>query len=237
MAEARYDAIADFYQATFSRLDDPDVACLLELLGPAAGLRVLDLACGHGRLSRQLARRGATVLGVDLSRALLAAAETAERAAPLGIRYLHGDAAAPTWLHGDRFDAVTCCFGLSDIDDLDGAAASVAQALRPGGLFVFSILHPCFPGSPGVSSAWPTGGGYHDEGYWRADGELSTLRRQVGANHRTLSTYLNTLRRHGLRLDELAEPAPPASGNDQRENADCFPTTLIARLIKGADTA
>jgi 2-polyprenyl-3-methyl-5-hydroxy-6-metoxy-1,4-benzoquinol methylase len=236
MAEARYDAIAEFYQATFSRGDDPDVARLLDLLGPPADLHVLDLACGHGRLSRELARRGAVVLGVDLSRALLHAAEAAERAEPLGIRYTHGDAAAPSWLDSDRFDAVTCCFGLSDIDDFDGAAATIARALHPGGRFVFSILHPCFPGSPEVSSAWPTGGRYHDERYWRADGSLSTLRRQVGAHHRTLSTYLNTLRRHGLHLDEMTEPAPPGGRNGQREDADRFPTTLIARLVKDADT-
>ena len=194
---------------------------MLDLLGSPAGLRVLDLACGHGRLTRELARRGALVLGVDLSRALLDAAEDAERAEPLGIRYAHGDAAAPTWLDADRFDAVTCCFGL---------------ALRPGGLFVFSILHPCFPGSPGVSSAWPTGGRYHDERHWRADAQFSTLRRQVGAHHRTLSTYFNTLRHHGLRWDEMVEPAPPGNRNDQREDADRFPTTLIARLVKDTGT-
>jgi SAM-dependent methyltransferase len=232
MAEARYDAIADFYQAGFSESTDPDVLGLLDLLGSPSGLRVLDLACGHGRVTREIARRGGTVLGVDLSRALLAKAEAAERAEPLGIRYLHADAATPHWLHGERFDAVVCGFGLSDIDDLDGAAASVALALRPGGAFVFSIPHPCFPGSPGVSGAWPTGGSYRDEGFWRADGQLSTLRRQVGANHRMLSTYLNTLRHHGLRLDELTEPAPPSAWSDQRPDAHGFPTSLIARLIK-----
>lgn len=131
---------------------------------------------------------------------------------------------------------MVCSFGLSDIDNLDGAIATVALALRPGGVFVFSILHPCFPGSPNVSSAWPTGGSYHDEGLWFADGVLSTLRRQVGANHRTLSTYLNTLRHHGLRLDEIQEPAPPSQWSDTRPNAHRFPTSLIARALKDTDT-
>ncbi len=235
MAQARYDAIAEFYEAGFSQAADPDVLRLLDLLGPPAGRRVLDLACGHGRVTRELARRGAMVLGVDLSAALLAKAEAAERAEPLGVRYLHGDAASPQWLGGDRFDAVVCSFGLSDIDDLDGAVGTVALALRAGGMFVFSILHPCFPGSPNVSSAWPAGG-YHDEGLWFADGALSTLRRQVGANHRMLSTYLNTLRHHGLRLDELQEPAPPSESSDKRPDAHRFPVSLIARAVKDTDT-
>ena len=236
MAQARYDAIADFYEAGFSHGADPDVLRLLDLLGPPAGRRVLDLACGHGRVTREIARRGGIVLGVDLSAALLAKAEAAERAEPLGVRYLHGDAADPGWLGGERFDAVVCSFGLSDIDDLDGAISTVALALRAGGVFVFSILHPCFPGGPNVSSAWPAGGGYHDEGLWFADGALSTLRRQVGANHRTLSTYLNTLRHHGLHLDELQEPAPPSEWSDKRPDADRFPVSLIARVIKDTDT-
>ena len=237
MAQARYDAIADFYEAGFSQAGDPDVLRLLDLLGPPAGLRVLDLACGHGRVTRELARRGGTVLGVDLSRTLLAKAQDAEHAEPLGVRYIDGDAADPRWLAGDRFDAVVCSFGLSDIDDLDGAISTVALALRPGGVFVFSILHPCFPGGPNVSSAWPTSGSYHDEGLWFADGAHSTLRRQVGANHRTLSTYLNTLRHHGLRLDELQEPAPPGQWSDQRPDTHRFPASLLARVVKDTGTA
>src|SRR4029079_9988271 len=93
--------------------------------------------------------------------------------------------------------------GLSDIDDLDGAIAAVSAALRPRGCFVFSILHPCFAGGKDVSGSWPTAGSYYDEGFWTAQEALSTLRRQVGANHRMLSTYLNALRRHSLWLDKI----------------------------------
>lgn len=58
MTPARYDAVADFYVSGFDSTDDQVSAALLDLLGPVAGLRVLDVACGHGRLTRELARRG-----------------------------------------------------------------------------------------------------------------------------------------------------------------------------------
>jgi SAM-dependent methyltransferase len=135
---------------------------------------------------------------------------------------------------GTGFDAVTCNFGLSDIDDLDSAVAAVSAALRPSGWFVFSILHPCFPGAPGVSASWPPAAGYHDEGFWTADADLSPLRRQVGANHRMVSTYLNTLRRHGLWLDQMSEPAPAEQWSRRRPGADRVPVYLAARCLKAA---
>ncbi len=51
----------------------------------------------------------------------------------MGIRYVHADIAAaiPAGLAADTFDAVTCNFGLSDIDDLDGAIATVQAVLKP----------------------------------------------------------------------------------------------------------
>ncbi|SDH02943.1 class I SAM-dependent methyltransferase [Nonomuraea jiangxiensis] len=233
---ARYDDIADFYAAGWTdAIEDPASASLLDLLGPVAGRRVLEIACGHGRIARELARRGADVVGADISAALLGKAEAAEREIPLGIRYVHADVSLPDSRDGSRFDAVVCSFGLSDIDDLDGAVAGAAGALRAGGVFVCSILHPCFPGGREVSGSWPGDGRYHAEGWWRADGELSTLRRQVGANHRTLSTYVNTLRRHGLWVDGLAEPEPAREWADRRPDAARFPVFLVMRCVKIGD--
>jgi SAM-dependent methyltransferase len=256
MTVARYDAAADFYAAEFDSADDPASLALLELLGPVAGQRVLDIACGHGRISRELARRGATVTGVDISAALLERARAAERAEPLGIAYLLADiaarpaasatgataaaarpaaaatgTAAPPVPAGAGYDAVTCSFALSDIDDLDGALAAASAALRPGGRFVFSILHPCFPGGDDISGSWPDDGRYYDEGWWQPTAPRSALRRRVGGNHRTLATYMNTLRRHGLWLDEAAEPLPPPQW-DREHRADRTPVFLAARCLR-----
>ena len=210
---ARYDAAADEYVTMFGdRVDDPATATLLELLGDVRGTRLLDAPCGEGRVARELVRRGAQVTGVDLSPVLLDRARAREAGAPLDIEYVLADVSSASALAGMRVDAVVCNFGLSDIDDLDGALKTFRQVLQADGTFVFSILHPCFPGLGDVaSSSWPPGG-YFQEGWWRADAVESDLRRAVGSNHRTLSTYINGLRRHGLTLEVLAEPpAPPES--------------------------
>jgi 2-polyprenyl-3-methyl-5-hydroxy-6-metoxy-1,4-benzoquinol methylase len=229
--EARYDAVADFYAAGWAGGDDPVSVSLAVLTGDVAGRRVLEIACGHGRITRELARQGAAVTGVDISGAMIANAESAEREKPLGIQYVRADVADPALLPGEVFDVVVCSFGLSDIDDLDGTLANTHRLLRQDGVFAFSILHPCFAGGADVSGSWPSGGTYYDERWWQADGSLSTLRQQVGANHRSLSTYLNSLRRHGLLLDEIAEPAPAAEWAATRPDAARFPVFLVARCL------
>ena len=56
----RYDEVAGFYnEFVGDDLDDPAASALLDLLPDPNGRHILDLACGHGRLSRELARRGA----------------------------------------------------------------------------------------------------------------------------------------------------------------------------------
>lgn len=205
---ARYDRIVDFYFGVYGDdVTDPSAATLLGLLGEVQRMRVLDLACGQGRLARELARRGGRVVGIDISSAQLDKALEAETEAPAGITYLNVDATSSQALDGETFDAVVCNHGLADIDDLDGTLATVARVLRPGGRFVFSLLHPCFPGwDDDAPSSWPRSGGYHAEGWWLA--RNPGIRGKVGSNHRTLSTYLNAALRHHLAIEEVAEPEP-----------------------------
>jgi SAM-dependent methyltransferase len=235
MSIARYDAVVDFYISENDSVDDSVSAALFDLAGPVAGLRVLDVACGHGRTTRELARRGADVVGIDISANLIGRARQIEQDEPLGIRYVHADVtvgdALETVLEAGSFDVATCSFGLSDIDDLDGALAAVAGALRPGGRFVFSILHPCFAGGQGISGSWPDAGSYYDEGRWTATGIRSSLRRQVGASHRMLSTYNAALRRHGFWLDQIVEPLPRPDW-DPAHDADRKPVFLVARSVR-----
>jgi SAM-dependent methyltransferase len=228
-ATARYDEIADFYEAAKSKsVTDQGTAALLDLAGDVSGLRLPDVACGQGRVARELARQGARVTGLDISAAMLGKAEAAETRQPFGITYIQADATASAVLDGQVFDGVVCNFGLSDVDGLDRLLATVARLLAAGGWFVWSLLHPCFPGwDPDAPSSWPPDLGYYHEGWWLA--RNTGFRGKVGANHRTLSTYLNSLAGHGLGLERVVEPPPGADWLRRLPGAAPVPLYLVGR--------
>jgi 2-polyprenyl-3-methyl-5-hydroxy-6-metoxy-1,4-benzoquinol methylase len=210
--KARYDEIADWYLFWVG-----DGAGLIAdgvggLIPPTVrGARVLDVACGHGRTSRGLACLGAGVVGVDISVELVAAARAREAARPLGIRYHVADVTEPDrWWDGAFFDGAVCEMAVMDIENLPGTLSAVAATLRPGGWFVMSLVHPCFPGNEAGLSSWPPGQSYFAEGRWTsADHNPDGVRSRVGSSHRTLSTYLNTLVEAGFRIERVVEPPAP----------------------------
>lgn len=116
---------------------EPDVTFAVDVMGLSPGMRVLDLGCGWGRTTCELARRGFDVTGVDLSPALIAIAR--ERSAgvpfvPASVRCLPDDLGV--------FDAATEFYGDSVLSCGDEAAClaamrSVAARLRPGGRYLF----------------------------------------------------------------------------------------------------
>jgi len=197
-------------------LIDPTV---LELVGPVRGLRVLDLACGNGYLSRRFAREGAEVVGIDASAPTLAFARAREAAAPLGIRFEVRDANHLHGIAGGAFDLVVANMALMDIRDAGGSIREVARVLRSSGRFVFSISHPCFDIDSG--SVWSVEQAHYDRTIWRKvrsyreEREVSvpwkiseTETRYTKSFHRTLSTYSRYLREAGFAIVRLEEPAP-----------------------------
>jgi SAM-dependent methyltransferase len=207
---ARYDRIPDWYLTWIE--DSPGL-----VLNPAAGLvaakltgqRWLDVGCGTGRATRELARRGALAVGVDIAGSLVTRARSFESSGPHEISYLIGDIAQPeSWWDGELFDGATCEMALMDIDDLESAVEAVARVLRPDGVFVASFLNPCFPGSEAGLPSWPPDRGYACEGFWTSrEHNPDGVRIRVGSNHRTLSTYLNGFIAGGFRLERAFEPA------------------------------
>jgi SAM-dependent methyltransferase len=106
-------------------------ALLLEHLAPVAGERILDLGCGDGALTAQIAGHGTTVVGVDGSPAMVAAAV----ARGLDARVMDGTRLT---FHAE-FDAVFSNAALHWMLDPDAVLAGVARALRPKGRFVAEL--------------------------------------------------------------------------------------------------
>lgn len=140
--------------------------CVLRL-APKRGERILDLATGTGWTSRAVARRGATVTGVDIAADLVAAARERAGAEGLGIDYRTGDAEKLPFADGE-FDAVVSTCGIMFASRPEAAAAEVARVVRKGGrvaittwlpdsnLFkMFMVMKPYMPAPPNPAPPSP----------------------------------------------------------------------------------
>jgi len=105
-------------------------ASLLELLAAQPGERILDLGCGTGQLTAEIARCGADVVGLDNSADMLA---DARKNFP-DLAFVLGDASAFDF--PAPFDAVFSNAVLHWVKNAEGAVSSLAGVLRPGGRFV-----------------------------------------------------------------------------------------------------
>jgi SAM-dependent methyltransferase len=114
---------------------DGDLPFLENAFGAPAGQAILDVACGAGRHSIALARRGYAVTGVDSSATCLAEAQ--RRAEDVPVEWHRGDMRALPWR--DRFDGALCfgnSFGYSDREGTRAFFRTLAASLKPGAAFV-----------------------------------------------------------------------------------------------------
>jgi len=112
------------HTAFVSRLALP----VVDLLDPKPGERILDAGCGEGSLAEEIARRGARVVGVDLSREMVRACRA---------RGIEADVASVTDLpFAEEFDAVFSNAVLHWVPEAKTAVRNIAKALKPGGRFV-----------------------------------------------------------------------------------------------------
>jgi ubiquinone/menaquinone biosynthesis C-methylase UbiE len=110
---------------------------VLELVDAHAGMRVLDLACGPGTLSRRLAKSvspSGEVVGVDLAPGMIELA----RASIPGARFEVMDIERLEFADGS-FDAAVCGHGLQFAPDLAAALSEARRVLRPGGRLAASV--------------------------------------------------------------------------------------------------
>lgn len=101
---------------------------VLDLLDPKPGERVLDLGCGDGVLTLEIARLGCDVVGIDAS------AEMVEAARLSGVEARLGDGSALSFV--GEFDAVFTNAALHWIRPPEAVISGVWRSLRPGGRFV-----------------------------------------------------------------------------------------------------
>jgi SAM-dependent methyltransferase len=194
----------------------------LAMLPPIEGLSGLDIGCGEGANTRQLAKRGASITAIDVAPTFARHAQAAEVAEPCGIRFAVADGACLPFAPG-AFDFAVAFMSMMDIPDQQSTFAEVARVLRPGGFLQFSILHPCFmtPHRKVLRDADRTPRAIEIAGYFDCiDGRIDTWwfetvpqdeRQRVAPFrtprfHRTLSGWVDLIGRAGLVIEQFGEP-------------------------------
>lgn len=171
-----------------------------------AGRHAIELGCGTAYVSAWLARRGARVVGIDVSEAQLATARRLQRQHGIDFPLVHGNAEAVPYPDGS-FDFAISEYGACLWADPERWIPEAARLLRPGGELVFLVnsflLALCMPAEEGIAAGerllrpalglcridWPgdQGIGFHpSHGHW-----------------------VRLLRRSGFEIEDLIEVQPP----------------------------
>lgn len=104
------------------------------------GKKALEVGCGGGILSEEIALMGFDTTGIDPSEQALKIAANHAHASGLNIRYEKGEGEALPYTDSS-FDVVFCCDVLEHVRDLPKVISEISRVLKPGGAFVFDTLN------------------------------------------------------------------------------------------------
>ena len=147
--EAFFDAHAPVYEENvFTKNTVREVDFLLEELSLQPGDSILDVGCGTGRHSIELAKRGYDVTGLDLSSEMLARAADAAIAAGVSVDWIHAD--ATQFILPRKYNGAIClcegAFGLlgqgdDPIDQPQSILCNISRSLKPQAKTVLTVLN------------------------------------------------------------------------------------------------
>ncbi len=188
-------------------IDEADV----QLLGDVAGRRVLEIGCGAAQCSRWLVSRGATAVGVDLSYRQLQHSRRLDGETSIDVPIACATATALPFAD-KSFDLACSAFGaLPFLVDIVTPLREVSRVLRPGGQFVFSVVHPMrqvLPDDPSAESGLTVTRSYFDRSSYVELDEADTP--TYVEPHHTLGDWIDAITQAGLSVDGLLEPEWPA---------------------------
>ena len=185
-------------QSMFSwvHIDKPALqGMLMRILGLTPyRLKILDIACGSGRiidLLHSLGARESNITGIDFSEELLHLAHEKFNEA----HFIHGDITEYDAYPQASFDIATAVHIFSEftVADLEKTFLHIHKALKAGGVFVFLVGHPFRY----IKTGYFTNKAYKQKTPWGAE---------VTHYHKTIADYLNTTKRAGFVIEMIVEP-------------------------------
>ncbi|MFI9503802.1 class I SAM-dependent methyltransferase [Nocardia sp. NPDC052566] len=209
---AAYDPIADAYaelNATSLLNEYYNRPAIRNLLGDVSGKHVLDVGCGSGPTLVDLLEGGATVVGVDGSKALI---DIARDRVGSGPELYVADLADPLPFDDSTFDDVVCSLTLHYLEDWHSPLTEIRRVLKPGGRLILSVEHPLVMWFTALQAGNTTN-------YFatrpRHVADLAGQDADLTFWDRSLSTMFKTFFDTGFRVTHLDEPGPAPAALEQ----------------------
>lgn len=208
------------------------------LVPDITGKNVLDIGCGTGDFAAYcLSQNAAFVTGIDVSQNMIHVAK--QKYSHPDLQFIQSDF-EDVMIATESLDFISSSLAFHYFADLDELFKKISEALREYGVLLFSMEHPIVTANKGGHEWIVDEQGnrlyfaldhYHEEGLrtqtWLVDG--------VVTYHRTISTIVNLLIKHGLQIEKMVEPIPtkeainklPGIANEMRK-----PSFLMIRAKK-----
>lgn len=190
-----------------------EIPVIKSMFPSVKGKSVIDLGCGDGSMTKYILSRGAReVLGIDLSKNMIEAAEKNNNSAKVSFKVMPLEGISRI---KQKFDVAYSSLAFHYVEDFNKLAKDISKLLQPGGVLVFSQEHPVATAPIYVD----------DTKYIEKEGKryyLFSDYNNVGARevkwnndvlikyHRNFSTTLNALIKAGFEIAEVRESQPSA---------------------------
>lgn len=237
---AEWDGIADLRMKQIQSKVDLSyhyilVPCVMELCAQGNFRSVIDVGCGIGFITQELAKRSSRLIGVDLSsRSIQLARQRFVSNNCVSFLNMSIEEYADE-MHQGLFTLAVANMTLVTAPSLEQIVGAIARLLAPGGHFVFTITHPWF---------WPHYWKYASESWFDYKKEIFieapfkiTLQKDVTLVtthvHRPLEKYLDALLRYRFVVDRIVEPMPTPEVERMYKEKWKFPRFMGIRCIRG----
>ena len=190
----------------------------LRLLGDVTGKNVIELGCGGGQCSIAFAKRGASVIGVDLSEKQLSYARKLASSENVDVKFIKAEIEDLSAIPDGSQDVAFSAYAFQYVKNLKVGLDEVYSILKSGGVFVFSLDHPfywCFPENTSELRIVRS--------YFNGSPRKGDLGREYP---RTLSQLFNTLFESGFIVATIIEPIPVEKDGEE----DLWPEYGVDRL-------
>lgn len=208
-----YDENANFWDRTEKNIQS-DFLCrpyVFNMIGDVKGKYLIDVGCGEGYVSRNMAKFGARVVGVEKEASMVELAVNREKKDNFGINYYQGDTRDLKNFY-DKFDIAlsVLVYGHLDSNDMGIAVKETYRSLKDEGTFILAVPHPFKYIFKPSKTVWIEFDDSNSD-YWK---EKNNIRLRTGdgrsfdieAYNHTVGDYMNALLKNGFCIQEICEP-------------------------------